>query len=110
MAIAYDFCMFCQSTETEEWWKCCPKHCTEQGPDIVCTKCKKFLHPLCGVVRVSGFGIQQTCVYEKDHNSIHSWARLTSLSAKSIAEGVLSSEEMRNGIDGPPTGSDSETQ
>lgn len=23
----------------EQKWKCCPKHVTEQGPDVVCYEC-----------------------------------------------------------------------
>lgn len=40
-------CKECKTTETDMWWKCCPKHCTEQGPDVVCSRCAKLLHRLC---------------------------------------------------------------
>jgi hypothetical protein len=38
-------CIFCGTTESSRWWKCCPEHCTEQGDDVVCQKCKDEKHP-----------------------------------------------------------------
>lgn len=38
-------CKMCGKTETKEnpveWWKCCPKHTTETGPDVVCLDCAR---------------------------------------------------------------------
>lgn len=38
-------CITCRTTISEMWWKCCPKHVTETGPDVVCTACAKRMHP-----------------------------------------------------------------
>lgn len=40
-------CTRCGATESgpEGWWKCCPKHTTEQGSDAMCHSCAKLLHP-----------------------------------------------------------------
>lgn len=32
-------CKACETTESKTWWKCCPKHTTEQGTDVVCQTC-----------------------------------------------------------------------
>ncbi len=37
-------CVFCEITESVVWWKCCPVHVTEQGPDIVCQPCAIRIH------------------------------------------------------------------
>src|SRR3954465_9557242 len=33
-------CKRCHKEESETWWKCCPRHCSERGPDVVCDTCK----------------------------------------------------------------------
>lgn len=39
-------CKFCGATQSVEgWWKCCPKHTTEQGEDVVCHSCAIARHP-----------------------------------------------------------------
>lgn len=38
-------CKVCGSEESSMWWKCCPKHTSEYGPDVVCQKCYVILHP-----------------------------------------------------------------
>lgn len=38
-------CKICKTTYSVRWWKCCPEHTTEQGPDIVCELCVWVLHP-----------------------------------------------------------------
>lgn len=37
-------CICCGTNNSIIWWKCCPKHTTEQGPDIYCQKCAENLH------------------------------------------------------------------
>lgn len=32
-------CKLCKVEESPTWWKCCPTHTTEQGPDVVCQVC-----------------------------------------------------------------------
>ena len=32
-------CKSCGSDVSKTWWKCCPKHTTEQGIDVVCQAC-----------------------------------------------------------------------
>lgn len=32
-------CKTCGSDVSPTWWKCCPKHTTEQGIDVVCQAC-----------------------------------------------------------------------
>lgn len=32
-------CVVCEITTSPTWWKRCPKHTTEQGPDVVCQPC-----------------------------------------------------------------------
>ena len=32
-------CMFCNTEETEQWWKCCPTHTSGDGPGVVCDDC-----------------------------------------------------------------------
>lgn len=32
-------CTICCIKESPTWWKCCPKHTTEQGSDVVCQIC-----------------------------------------------------------------------
>ena len=32
-------CKSCGSDVSPTWWKCCPKHTTEQGLDVVCQVC-----------------------------------------------------------------------
>lgn len=39
-------CFVCGGMDSEEWWKCCPKHTTEQGRDVVGECCLRALHPL----------------------------------------------------------------
>lgn len=39
-------CEVCKATESDIWWKCCPTHTTEQGPDVLCETCANALHPL----------------------------------------------------------------
>lgn len=38
-------CNQCGTTESEEWWKCCAVHTTEQGDEMVCKTCVRILHP-----------------------------------------------------------------
>ncbi len=38
------FCIFCGKTASIVWWKCCPKHTTERGPDVCCQTCAENLH------------------------------------------------------------------
>lgn len=32
-------CKSCGSDVSPTWWKCCPKHTTERGRDVVCQNC-----------------------------------------------------------------------
>jgi len=32
-------CQFCGAEDTKQMWKCCPEHCTSDGPDVVCDEC-----------------------------------------------------------------------
>ena len=32
-------CQTCDSDVSPTWWKCCPKHTTERGRDVVCQNC-----------------------------------------------------------------------
>lgn len=67
-------CCFCNTRESELWWKCCPNHTTEQGPDVVCQKCKDEKHPICRAVKAGGWGVQYTCTFEKHGpEKPHSW-------------------------------------
>lgn len=38
-------CKRCGSTVTREWWKCCRKHTSQNGPDVLCEECALILHP-----------------------------------------------------------------
>ncbi len=38
-------CIICGRNGSAKWWKCCPKHTTEQGSDVCCDSCAKELHP-----------------------------------------------------------------
>lgn len=40
-----EVCKFCGGRNSERWWKCCPEHCTEHGPDVVCQTCYLDKHP-----------------------------------------------------------------
>lgn len=47
----YDFirnktkvCIRCKTTKTTKWWKCCPKHTTQKGPDVLCMLCVVTYH------------------------------------------------------------------
>ena len=55
------FCQSCGSDVSPTWWKCCPKHTTEQGIDVVCQSCaniclngqkepKTLICTVCGLV------------------------------------------------------------
>ncbi len=71
--LAEKICKRCKKTESKEWWKCCPEHCTEQGPDVVCMTCKDELHPVCCALNANGVGIQELCGYVKGHTGPHTW-------------------------------------
>ncbi len=32
-------CKICNVDESKSWWKCCPKHTTDKGVDVVCEDC-----------------------------------------------------------------------
>lgn len=32
-------CQTCRTEESKSWWKCCPKHTSEKGVDVVCEEC-----------------------------------------------------------------------
>lgn len=32
-------CIICKRVNSATWWKCCPKHTTERGTDVVCQSC-----------------------------------------------------------------------
>jgi hypothetical protein len=34
-----NICGICKTDESPSWWKCCPKHTTEKGVDVVCEGC-----------------------------------------------------------------------
>ncbi len=34
-----NICNVCKTDESQSWWKCCPKHTTEKGVDVVCENC-----------------------------------------------------------------------
>lgn len=38
-------CRRCGTEESETWSKCCPRHTSEEGRDVVCEKCVVELHP-----------------------------------------------------------------
>src|SRR5689334_7495571 len=38
-------CKYCLKTESKAWWKCCPKHTTENGEDLLCDDCAHLMHP-----------------------------------------------------------------
>lgn len=71
--LAEKICKRCKKKESEEWWKCCPEHCTEQGPDVVCRDCKEELHPVCCAMNTQDFGLQELCGYSKGHLGEHTW-------------------------------------
>lgn len=35
----YRICILCKTRSSPTWWKCCPKHTTERGLDVVCQDC-----------------------------------------------------------------------
>jgi hypothetical protein len=37
-------CIYCNTNTSVIWWKCCPKHTSEQGVDVCCQKCAENLH------------------------------------------------------------------
>ncbi len=37
-------CVYCNTNTSNIWWKCCPKHTSEQGIDVCCQKCAENLH------------------------------------------------------------------
>ncbi len=37
-------CSACGRNGSVRWWKCCPKHTTERGPDVLCQACAEKLH------------------------------------------------------------------
>lgn len=71
--VAPKICKRCKKTESPEWWKCCPDHCTEKEPDVVCRDCKNVLHPICCAMGIIGFGIQPLCGWAKGHDGRHTW-------------------------------------
>lgn len=38
-------CKLCKTVESTQWWKCCPKHTTQDGSDVLCSSCALDLHP-----------------------------------------------------------------
>jgi hypothetical protein len=42
--VGFKFCKFCKTTKSLKWWKCCPNHTTDQGPDVVCQSCAEERH------------------------------------------------------------------
>lgn len=38
-------CMACGRNASLVWWKCCPDHCTDDGPDVLCQTCTERAHP-----------------------------------------------------------------
>lgn len=38
-------CVGCGRNSSLTWHKCCPKHCTEEGPEVFCQSCVEKLHP-----------------------------------------------------------------
>ncbi len=80
--------VFCLSNESKVWWKCCPDHHTEKGPDVSCEVCYAVNHPTCGALHPEGFGQQQECGFPRDHDGIHSW-EFASWHKKIFEEGVI---------------------
>lgn len=40
------FCKRCHSQVTRMWWKCCRKHTSQNGRDVICEECVMTnLHP-----------------------------------------------------------------
>lgn len=39
-------CKRCGTDKSEMWWKCCPRHTSERGDDVMCDNCKDEMHPL----------------------------------------------------------------
>ncbi len=37
-------CIFCETNNSDIWWKCCPKHTSERGPDVCCQVCVENIH------------------------------------------------------------------
>ncbi len=37
-------CIFCGTNNSDIWWKCCPKHTSERGPDVCCQVCVENIH------------------------------------------------------------------
>lgn len=38
-------CMACGRNASLVWWKCCPDHCSTDGPDVLCQSCVEKAHP-----------------------------------------------------------------
>lgn len=79
-------CFRCHTTTASQYWKCCPRHTTEQGPDVLCEKCKDELHPepvkhnifeeatsRCPATKPGGWGLHSGCSFSLGHNGPHSW-------------------------------------
>lgn len=67
-------CSRCGKEWSSKWWKCCPEHTTEQGPDKICTQCYKKLHPppeKLGTVSSSEF-VEQTGI---TYRQLDYWCR-----------------------------------
>lgn len=97
--LAEKICKLCFSIESITWWKCCPDHCTEDDVDVICLTCLEELHPICLALNAQGYGEQQMCGYDKDHEGRHTWERVVEDAPSIVIEADIQTSELLTRIE-----------